>query len=109
MFDLFSATFWADAGERAMKSFVQGIIVGGGLSAAHGVIAATLTSVPWLYALNVGALMAVISVMMSVVSAPIGSEGTASVTNTLKPARASQPPALPDTEPPPVVQTQAAR
>lgn len=85
---LFTATFWRDALERALKSAVQGFAVGAGLLTLGGTLAdhAQIVGFPWAAGLSAAGGMALASVISSVLSAPIGS-GTASLTRAVEPAR----------------------
>lgn len=73
---LFTLTFWADAGERAVKTAAQFVIGGIGLGQSGPVNAFD-------YDLALAGQFAlsgfVLSLLFSVVSAPIGESGTASV------------------------------
>lgn len=77
---IFTATWVKDAAERAIKTFAQA-------SLGAGIVGATdLLSVNWLGALSVGGLAAVISVLTSAASEPVGGKGTASVTGAVEAA-----------------------
>ena len=70
---MFTAKFWTEALERAVKSGAQAII------AAIGVNAAGLADVDWTAAAGAGGLMAVLSVLTSLASAPFGPSDSPSV------------------------------
>lgn len=70
---MWTSDFWKDLAERAIKTFSQAMIAG--LSA--GVVG--ILDVPWVDVLSVSALVALLSVLTSVVSAPFSSKGTASL------------------------------
>jgi hypothetical protein len=71
---LWSKAFWAGAGERAIRSFVQGGVAGLGLG--YGAQAAdvnvtalpSLLALPWATALTGGVVMAILSLATSIVS-----------------------------------------
>ena len=70
---MWTMDFWKDAAERAIKTFAQALIAG--LTAG----AVGILDVPWVDVLSVSALVAVLSVLTSLVSAPFSSKGTASL------------------------------
>jgi r1t holin len=72
---VFTRTFWYDAAERAVKTAAQSVILVWGLSTSGPVNAFEFD-----WELGAGAALggAVLSVLFSVGSAPIGSNGTAS-------------------------------
>ena len=61
---MFTAKFWRDATERAVKTFAQSAL------ATLGVGAVDLVSTNWLGALSVGGGAAIVSVLMSLASEP---------------------------------------
>jgi hypothetical protein len=65
-------TFVEDALERAVKTFAQGLL-------GFFIGDATVLNIHWNAALAVSATMALTSVLTSVVSLPLGGEGTASL------------------------------
>lgn len=71
---MWTAAFWKDTAERAIKTFAQAAIAG--LSAnVVGVL-----DVDWVTVGSVALLAALISVLTSVASAPFADQGTASLT-----------------------------
>lgn len=77
---MFSISWLKDTLERAVKTFSQA-------SLGAGIVGATdLLAVNWVGALSVGGLAAVISVLTSAASEPVGSGGTASLTKAVEPA-----------------------
>lgn len=78
---LWSKAFWADATERAIKTFAQSAL------ATFGVGAVDLLSVNWLGVVSVGAGAAVVSLLTSLASERVGSRGTASLTHFVEPVR----------------------
>lgn len=70
-----SASFWLDALERAVKTAAQAL-----LSVwLVGDVAFNIIGVDWSSALGIAGGAAVISLLTSIVSAPIGTSGTASL------------------------------
>lgn len=69
---MFSGTFFADAFERAVRTFAQGVL--GAISGG----AIGLLDVDWAQAAGIGGLAAVISLLTSVVATGVGDKGTAS-------------------------------
>ena len=66
---LFSKAFLRDAGERAIKSAVQGFAVGGGIFKAGAVVAqVNIVGFPWVAALTTAGGMALASLVTSVLS-----------------------------------------
>lgn len=75
---MFSKTWLIDTIERAVKTAAQA-------SLGAGIVGATdLLSVNWVGALSVGGLAAVISVLTSAASEPVGNGGTASATRAVE-------------------------
>ena len=70
---MWTMDFWKDTAERAIKTFAQALIAG--LTAG----AVGILDVPWVDVLSVSALVAVLSVLTSLVSAPFSPRGTASL------------------------------
>ena len=83
MNSLWTLGFWKDAGERAIKTFVQT------LAAALFVSGTTkgIEALPWLPALSVSASAMVLSMLTSVASLGVGNSGTASLTSAVEPAQ----------------------
>ena len=83
MNSLWTLGFWKDAGERAIKTFVQT------LAAALFVGSTTkgIEALPWLPALSVSASAMVLSMLTSVASLGVGNSGTASLTSAVEPAQ----------------------
>lgn len=75
---MFSKSWVLDTVERAIKTACQA-------SLGAGIVGATdLLAVNWVGALSVGGLAAVISVLTSAASEPVGNGGTASVTKAVE-------------------------
>ncbi|GAA1970167.1 holin [Amycolatopsis minnesotensis] len=70
---MFSAAFWKDAIERAVKSFA------GALAAWLATAGTGLLAVDWPTGLSLAGFAAVASVLTSITSAPFGTPSTASV------------------------------
>jgi len=70
---MFTLTFWADAAERAVKSFAQGIVAVW-LTSTTPALDASFVAACW-----AGLAMAVLSVLTSIASVNVGQTGTASM------------------------------
>ena len=70
---MFTRTFWVFAGERAIKTFFQTLV------AVLGVGGIGLFEAPWLTAVSTAAMAAVVSVLTSLGSAPVGKVGDPSL------------------------------
>ncbi len=70
---MFTAQFWKDAAERSVKTFAQ---AAGALLAGDGV---GLMDVSWLQVASIAGMAAVVSLLTSIASAPVGASGTASL------------------------------
>lgn len=75
---VFTRTFWFDTLERAVKTAAQSVIVVWGLSDA-GPGNVNALDLDWGVGLGAAAAGAILSVLFSLVSAPIGDNGTASI------------------------------
>lgn len=82
---MFTYRFWQLASERALKTFAQSLLA---IVSATGV---GLLTAPWTTALSTAGMAAVLSVLTSMASAPVGEPHTPSL---LSPAAMSPPPAL---------------
>lgn len=92
MSTLTTAAFWKDAGERAFKSAVQGFAVGAGILKIGSTVVAEhveIIGMPWAAAASTAGGMAIASLVSSVLSAPVGGSGTASLTKAVKPTSGS--------------------
>lgn len=76
---MFTAAFWVDAAERAVKTFAQSAlaVIGAG---SVDILTTNLTG-----ALSVGAGAALVSLLTSLASERMGNAGTASVTRAMEP------------------------
>lgn len=75
---MWSKTFWKGAGERALKTLLQTLIVTGGADQFN------LLTLDWKAVFSIAASAAVLSLITSVISAPLGpasTEGTPSLTD----------------------------
>jgi len=70
---IWSGKFWRDAGERAVKTGLQAAL------AMLGTGVTGILEVDWLQACSVAAMAAILSLITSVASDPIGERGTASL------------------------------
>lgn len=69
---MFTLTFWKDALERAAKTFAQGVL--GLLTIGNG-----FGAVNWGHTLSVAGVMALASILTSVVSSGVGASDSASL------------------------------
>ena len=74
---MFNAAYWKQTLERAIKTFFQSVLAL--LSAGY----TGLVEVPWLDTLNVGGLAALISVLTSLASVPLGGDTSPSAVTLL--------------------------
>ncbi|MGH3778428.1 MAG: holin [Pseudonocardiaceae bacterium] len=79
---MFTYRFWQLASERAVKTFAQSLVA---ILSATGV---GLLTVPWSAALSTAGMAALLSVLTSMASAPVGESGSPS----LLPAASMSPP-----------------
>lgn len=77
---MYTTRFWRDAAERAGKSFAQALLL---LWAADGGFNVLSIDVPAAFGVAAGA--AVLSLLTSIVSAPVADTGTASVVSAAPP------------------------
>ena len=70
---MFTYRFWQLASERAVKTFAQSLLA---IFSATGV---GLLTVPWMAALSTAGMAAVLSVLTSMASAPVGEPDTPSL------------------------------
>jgi hypothetical protein len=71
---MYAAAFWTGAFDRALKSFAQMLLILWGASDVFNVL-----EVNWAETLGIGAGALVISLLTSIVSAPVGDRGSTSV------------------------------
>lgn len=77
---MWNRLFWKDTAERAIKSFVQTVVV------LIGTDLVNIASFDWVNIVGIGATMALASVLTSVGSAPVGSDSSASLVRTPGPS-----------------------
>lgn len=77
---MFTVTWLKDALERAAKTFAQSALATLGLGTVD------VLAVNWVGVLSVGAGAALISLLTSMASEPVGRGGTASLTHAVEPA-----------------------
>lgn len=70
---MLTASFWTGAGDRAIKSFAQALLLLWGADAGFNVLSIDIGP-----ALGVAASAAVLSLLTSLVSAPVGDKGSSS-------------------------------
>lgn len=75
---MWSASFWVDVVERAVKTFAQAAV------AVLGADASGVLDVDFVAVLSVAGLAALVSVATSIGSAPLSNPGTASLTDKVK-------------------------
>ena len=80
---LWEASFWKDAGERALKSAAQAAVL------ALGGDALNAWSIDWQTISGLGLGGAALSLLTSVASAGVANRGTASLTKAVEPAPAT--------------------
>lgn len=83
MTTLFTRTFWEDAGERALKSGAQAVVLAVGGNAFNA------WDVDWADISGIGVAGLVLSVLTSIASAGVGSAGTASLVKSVGPTEPS--------------------
>ena len=66
---MWTALFWKQVAERAVKTFAQGLVALWGADKVLGVL-----DIDWGKALSVAALALLLSVLTSIISAPVGPE-----------------------------------
>jgi len=71
---MYTAAFWTGAFDRAIKSFAQMLLVLWGASDVFNIF-----EVNWVQTLGIGAGALVVSLLTSIISAPVGDRGTTSV------------------------------
>jgi hypothetical protein len=71
---MYTAAFWTGAFDRAIKSFAQMLLVLWGASDVFNIF-----DVNWVQTLGVGAGALVISLLTSIISAPVGDRGSTSL------------------------------
>ncbi len=71
---MFTAAFWTGAFDRALKSFAQMLLILWGASDVFNIF-----EVNWVQTLGVAAGALVISLLTSIISAPVGDRGSTSM------------------------------
>lgn len=66
---MYTVKFWAAAAERALKTFAQTIV------ALIGANLVSVTDLDWAQFIGIGGTAAIVSVLTSVASAPLGNNG----------------------------------
>ncbi len=72
--------FWVDLGERTIRAFAQGMVGALGVTA----IASPVTSLPWVFAAEVGASAAVFSILTGFAALKVGDGQSASLVPPMK-------------------------
>lgn len=70
---MWTKKFWKDTAERAIKSFVQAVVV------LVGSDLVSIVDLDWQRIIGVSATMALVSVLTSLGSSPVGGDNTASL------------------------------
>lgn len=76
---MFAKTFWKDAAERAVKTTAQvaaAVIVA---AQADNQLGIGIVNIDWMGVVSVALLSGILSLLSSIASAPVGSNGTASL------------------------------
>lgn len=76
---MFTSSWLKDAGERFIRTLAQVLL---GALTTNG---ATITSLDWQQTLSIAGTAGLVSLLMSVLAAGVGSTGTASATNAVVP------------------------
>jgi hypothetical protein len=74
---IFTARFWKAAGERAVKTFCGSLVTVFGADAVN----VFDVSIPWRQSIGIALGTTLISVLLSIASAPVGTNGGPSLTN----------------------------
>ena len=69
-----SASFWVDLGERTVRAFAQGCLVGLGV----GTAVLPVQTLPWLFAAEIGGTQAALTVLTGLAALKVGDRLTAS-------------------------------
>jgi hypothetical protein len=76
---LLNKQFWIASAERAIKTFVQALIAAFGVGQVSGVVGVDVAAIDWRGALSLAFSAALLSVLMSVGSGPIGATNSPSL------------------------------
>ncbi|MFC7247206.1 holin [Catellatospora aurea] len=76
---LLNKQFWIASAERAIKTFVQALIAAFGVGQVSGVVGVDVAAIDWRGALSLAFSAALLSVLMSVGSGPIGAANSPSL------------------------------
>ncbi|WP_212826059.1 holin [Catellatospora sp. TT07R-123] len=91
---LLNKQFWIGTMERAIKTFVQALIAAFGVGSVSGAIGADVTAIEWRGALSLAVSAALLSVLMSVGSGPIGAPNSPSLVSLAAPVLGASPAAV---------------
>ncbi|MBV1854918.1 holin [Catellatospora tritici] len=110
---LLNKQFWIGTMERAIKTFVQALIAAFGVGSVSGAVGADVTAIEWRGALSLAVSAALLSVLMSIGSGPIGAPNSPSLVAAAAPVLGAAPAAVAvatatAAEPAPVAPEQAA-
>ncbi|WP_144127999.1 holin [Catellatospora sichuanensis] len=76
---LLNKQFWIASTERAVKTFVQALIAAFGVGQVSGAVGVDVAAIDWRGALSLAFSAALLSVLMSVGSGPIGAANSPSI------------------------------
>ncbi|MEU8074214.1 holin [Catellatospora citrea] len=76
---LLNKMFWIASAERAIKTFVQALIAAFGVGQVSGAVGVDVAAIDWRGALSLAFSAALLSVLMSVGSGPIGAANSPSL------------------------------
>lgn len=76
---LLNKQFWIASAERAIKTFVQALIAAFGVGQVSGAVGVDVAAIDWRGALSLAFSAALLSVLMSVGSGPIGAANSPSI------------------------------
>lgn len=76
---LLNKQFWIATAERAIKTFVQALIAAFGVGQVSGAVGVDIAAIDWRGALSLAFSAALLSVLMSIGSGPIGPTNSPSV------------------------------
>lgn len=76
---LMNKQFWIASAERAIKTFVQALIAAFGVGQVSGAVGVDVAAIDWRGALSLAFSAALLSVLMSVGSGPIGAANSPSL------------------------------
>ncbi|MDI1465534.1 holin [Catellatospora sp. KI3] len=91
---LLNKQFWIGTMERAIKTFVQALIAAFGVGSFSGAVGVDVTAIEWRGALSLAVSAALLSVLMSIGSGPIGAANSPSLVGAAAPLLGASPAAV---------------